>query len=189
MLSSKEGFWAVLPADVRYDKNISMAGKVIYAEITCLCNKEGYCWAKNKYFAEHFGLTIRHTQRILKTLERQGYLKIKGTANTRKIITYHSIKQRGAKNCMEGVTGKALNTTLPRKKMHHDKNVMGGDKNVALPRHGCHALYSNSKKNSKKGIKENGFSKPSSRTKDRNIGATHIGETTTKLLKKYISEI
>jgi hypothetical protein len=45
------GYYAIIPANVRYDTSLSPSARILYAEITCLCNKKGYCWASNSYFA------------------------------------------------------------------------------------------------------------------------------------------
>jgi hypothetical protein len=44
-------YYAILPANVRYDKNLSANAKLLYAEISALSNKDGYSWASNSYFA------------------------------------------------------------------------------------------------------------------------------------------
>ena len=70
----KPSYYAILPAIVRYDKNLSQFAKLIYAEITALSNKEGYCWANNFYFANLYETTVRTVQRALNDLEKQQYI-------------------------------------------------------------------------------------------------------------------
>jgi hypothetical protein len=43
-------FYAVLPANIRYAEDLSSLQKLLYAEITCLTDKMGYCFATNSYF-------------------------------------------------------------------------------------------------------------------------------------------
>ena len=76
MVDSKKSFYAIIPAYVRYDQELSSTAKLLYAEITALCNEKGYCWATNKYFAELYCLTTRQIQHILKQLEKKNYIKI-----------------------------------------------------------------------------------------------------------------
>ena len=45
-------YYAIILATVRYDTKLKYAEKLLYGEITVLANKNGYCYAKNKYFAD-----------------------------------------------------------------------------------------------------------------------------------------
>lgn len=72
----KPGYWAVLPANVRYDDRLRPNGKILYAEITALASKDGYCWADNKYFADLYGVTVRSIQILLQQLEKLGYVRL-----------------------------------------------------------------------------------------------------------------
>lgn len=69
------GYYGILPANIRYDKNLKPMEKIMYSELTALSNKNGYCNASNSYFAELYevhkntvGLWINH-------LEKLGYIK------------------------------------------------------------------------------------------------------------------
>ena len=70
------GYWAVIPADVRYDERIPPNAKLLYGEISALCNREGYCWAKNEYFAQLFGWAPTTVTRLLSGLRDAGYLSV-----------------------------------------------------------------------------------------------------------------
>ena len=67
-------YWAVLPAKVRYDDTLRPNAKLLYAEITSLTYKTGFCWAKNSYFAELFSLAERTVSDLIGTLEARGYI-------------------------------------------------------------------------------------------------------------------
>lgn len=75
-MNNNPTYYAVLPADVRYDTQLSPQEKILYAEITALSNKEGVCFAGNKYFADLYSLTDVTISRQLSHLEEQGYVKI-----------------------------------------------------------------------------------------------------------------
>ena len=52
-------YYAIIPANVRYDSRLSANEKLMFGEITCLCNKHGVCWAKNSYFAELYEVSLK----------------------------------------------------------------------------------------------------------------------------------
>ena len=70
------GFYAVLPAPVRYDKDLHSNAKLLFAEITALSNVKGYCFASNKYFAELFNVDVRSVQRWLTSLAKKQYISV-----------------------------------------------------------------------------------------------------------------
>lgn len=50
----RHGFYAIIPADVRYDSRLKPNEKLLYAEITSLSSQHGYCWAKNEWLSQLF---------------------------------------------------------------------------------------------------------------------------------------
>ena len=68
----KPGYWAVIPATVRYDPALPPNAKLLYGEITALSNAKGYCYAQNRYFSALFGLSDRSVCRLLAALAKGG---------------------------------------------------------------------------------------------------------------------
>lgn len=74
MNETRPGYYAVIPADVRYDKSIPAAAKLLYGEISALIGPEGYCYASNTYFAELYGVAEETISRQLAKLEKAGHI-------------------------------------------------------------------------------------------------------------------
>ena len=72
----KPSYWAVLPASVRYDPALPSSAKLLYAEVSALCDELGYCFATNDYFASNFELSTKSVQRLLKDLADHGYITV-----------------------------------------------------------------------------------------------------------------
>lgn len=68
-------YFAVIPADVRYDENLKDKAKLLYGEIVALSDKNGYCYASNRYFAELYGITTTNVSLLIKNLVENGYLE------------------------------------------------------------------------------------------------------------------
>ena len=69
-------YYAVIPANVRYDKNLRANEKLLYGEISALTNKTGKCWASNKYFADIYGVTTQAVSKWVLNLKKGGYISI-----------------------------------------------------------------------------------------------------------------
>ena len=82
-------YYAVIPANVRYDKNLIPSAKLLYGEITALCNEKGYCWASNEYFAELYDVSKTSIKKWLKSLEDNRYIerKVKYKGGSKEIDT------------------------------------------------------------------------------------------------------
>jgi hypothetical protein len=72
---TKPNYYAVIPAEVRYNKKLTPNSKLLYAEITALCNMNGKCTASTEYFCRLYEVSRVSIQKWLKTLEDNNYIK------------------------------------------------------------------------------------------------------------------
>ncbi len=71
---NKKSYYAVIPATVRYDNSVVPGAKLLYGEITALCNEKGYCWATNDYFSRLYSVSKRTISTWIKSLCDAGYI-------------------------------------------------------------------------------------------------------------------
>ena len=67
-------FYSVIPATVRYDKTLTPNAKLMYGEITSLCNEKGICWANNLYFANLYGVSKSSITAWISSLVKAGHI-------------------------------------------------------------------------------------------------------------------
>lgn len=75
MKMEKPNYFGILPANVRYDKNLKPMEKILYTEISSLTNKDGYCYATNSYFSKLYEVHKNTVGTWINNLEKQGYIK------------------------------------------------------------------------------------------------------------------
>ena len=80
-MAERPAYWAVIPASVRYDQDLPPNAKLLYGEITALSNANGYCSARNAYFADLFGLGEKSVSRLIAILAKGGYLRVEVIRN------------------------------------------------------------------------------------------------------------
>ncbi len=87
----KKSYYAIIPAEVRYDEELPPNAKLLYGEITSLCNEKGYCWATNQYFADLYKVSKITVSRWISTLYKKGYISVETLykEGTKEIIGRH----------------------------------------------------------------------------------------------------
>lgn len=83
---NKISYYSVLPATVRYDPDLKPAEKLLYSEVTALANKNGYCFAQNKYFADLYNVTNGTVSKWFSHLQKLGYINIEIKRNEKQEI-------------------------------------------------------------------------------------------------------
>lgn len=77
----KIGYYAVIPANVRYDAELPPNAKLLYGEITALSSQSGYCWASNEYFANLYSCSKQSVSNWISKLRECGYIAIEYSCN------------------------------------------------------------------------------------------------------------
>ncbi|WP_414052927.1 helix-turn-helix domain-containing protein [Macrococcus animalis] len=75
-MSEIPGYYAIITANVRYDNRLTDSEKLMFAEITALSNKYGYCTASNGYFSKLYDVAKETISRRISKLNNIGYLRI-----------------------------------------------------------------------------------------------------------------
>lgn len=70
------GYYAILPAKVRHSKELSSSEKLLFAEVTALSQKWGYCTASNGFLGELLGVSNRTITRQLTNLRKLGFIRV-----------------------------------------------------------------------------------------------------------------
>jgi hypothetical protein len=104
-MKQKPTYYAIISAEVRYDKNLSANAKLLYGEITCLTNENGFCFATNKYFADLYDKSKVTISKWISELVLSGYLSTSYTykEGSKEIDKrYISILKGGIKENLKG---------------------------------------------------------------------------------------
>ena len=75
------GYYSVIPSTILYNDKLKPNQKLLYAIITSLSCKEGYCFASNKYLAEKLNVNPKTISNWISDLNHKGF-----------IIVYHLYK-------------------------------------------------------------------------------------------------
>jgi len=71
---NKPNYYAIIPAEVRYSENLTPNAKLLYAEITALSQKDGSCWASNKYFSNLYNVSTVTISRWISSLVENNFI-------------------------------------------------------------------------------------------------------------------
>lgn len=117
--SNNKSYYAIIPANVRYDKDLPSTAKLLYGEITALCNDKGYCWASNNYFATLYSASKKSVSRWVSALEKRGY------------VTIELMRKEGSKEIIKRLI--RINGGIDKNVPYGQKCLGGIEKNVHTP--------------------------------------------------------
>lgn len=85
------GYYSVIPATILYNKELKANEKLLYAIITSLACKEGYCFATNKYLAEKLGVNPKTISSWISDLKNRNFIIVELIRNENKQIIQRKI--------------------------------------------------------------------------------------------------
>jgi hypothetical protein len=114
----KKSYYAIIPANVRYNNNICANAKLLYGEITALCNEKGYCWASNNYFSKLYNVSKVSISKWINQLKNENFIniKIEYKKNNKQILNrYITILNTPIKEKLNTPIKEKLNTPIKEK--------------------------------------------------------------------------
>lgn len=75
-MEEKPNYYAIIPAEVRYNENLRANEKLLFGEITALSNTTGICTASNNYFAKLYNVVPSAITKWIKDLEKYRYIDV-----------------------------------------------------------------------------------------------------------------
>ena len=88
---NKVGYYSIIPSKILYNKELKANEKLLYAMITSLACKEGYCFATNNYFAKELGVHPKTVSSWISNLRDKNYLKVEIVRKENKQIIQRKI--------------------------------------------------------------------------------------------------
>lgn len=73
-MKEQPNYYSIIPAHVRYDKELKPMEIIMYGELTALSNKYGYSYASNNYFAELYNVHKKTVSTWISHLKDKGYI-------------------------------------------------------------------------------------------------------------------
>ena len=139
-MKEKPNYYAIIPAEVRYSKTLTPNAKLLYAEITALCNMNGKCTASTQYFCRLYEVSRGAVQNWLKMLDDNGYIDrtVIYKQGSREIMhRYINLKDKGSVKIMTDNTNINItntNLTDSNKKAFFKKPTLDEVKNYCILR-------------------------------------------------------
>lgn len=88
---NRVGYYSIIPSKILYNKELKANEKLLYAMITSLACKEGYCFATNNYFAEELGVHPKTVSSWISDLRDKNYIKVELVRKENKQIVQRKI--------------------------------------------------------------------------------------------------
>ena len=124
---NRPNYYAIIPADIRYDAELKPNEKLLYGEISALANRSGEAWASNRYFAELYGVIPNTIRTWIRHLEKRGYITTRYEYDGQEIkARYISIRPLPSEISIPPIKN---NGTPPLKNKYHNNTSINNTSN------------------------------------------------------------
>ena len=121
-MEEKPNYYAIIPANVRYDNSLKANEKLLYGEITALSNKTGVCTASNNYFARLYSVQPSAISKWISDLQKYDYIEVEYVKEGKE-IKKRIIKIKGIHKCEEGYSQKDNRGYSQKDKENNTSNI------------------------------------------------------------------
>lgn len=85
------GYYSIIPSTILYNKDLKANQKILYAVITSLSNKEGYCFASKRYLADKLNVGANTVSGWITDLRRKNFIQVELIRNDKKEVIQRRI--------------------------------------------------------------------------------------------------
>jgi len=131
-MDEKPNYYAIIPANIRYDTDLRANAKLMYGEITALSSKYGECTASNNYFARLYEVDASSISKWINQLKDKKYIEVdyekNGNEIERRIIKIMGIdkyqyllpKSNGG-YCQKSIENNTSNNNTSKKEIYKER--------------------------------------------------------------------
>ncbi|MEE0866190.1 MAG: helix-turn-helix domain-containing protein [Clostridia bacterium] len=110
---NKIGYYAIIPSTVLFNENLKSTEKLLYAVITILANKEGYCFASNSYLGGLLNAQPHTISKWVSNLKEKGFVCLEMIKNEKGEIIQRRIYPNDSPYNQSRVHPYTINRTYP----------------------------------------------------------------------------
>ena len=144
------GYYSIIPATVLYNKELKANEKLLYAIITSLACKEGYCFATNKYLAEKLDVNPKTISSWISNLRDRNFISVEVVRNENKQIIQRKIHINDVPYPLNNVYQYQLKNGQAIHQNIEDNNIRFNNKN----NNKCHRKFISNYENQREYTKE-----------------------------------
>ena len=135
-MEEKPNYYAIIPAEVRYNPDLRASEKLLFGEITALSSATGICTASNNYFSRLYGVVPSAITKWISDLAKYEYIDVEYERKGKEIIR-RIIKLKGTHKydevftkVVEGYSQKlkenntSINNTSIKKEIYKEKKFI-----------------------------------------------------------------